>query len=60
MAVFSSLGIMSFRRALILKNSIPRRGLEEFLNTAKVVGQDTVYGKSSILFLLYRTSLEMF
>lgn len=58
--IISISGIMSFRRALILKNAIPKRGLEEFLNSAKVVGQDTVYGIFSIANLTIRSCLEIF
>ena len=51
---------MSFRRILTLKNCIPKRGLEEFLDSTKVVGQDTVYGKLNMFSFMSRKSLEIF
>ena len=51
---------MSFRRAINLTNSIPKRGLEEFLNSAKVVGQDTVYGTFHMSLVMNRSCLEVF
>lgn len=51
---------MSFRRVLALKNAIPKRGLEEFLDSTKVAGQDTVYGTLRIFFVKVRSCLESF
>ena len=38
---------MSFRRILTLKNAIPVRGLEEFVEASSTAGKDIVYGASS-------------
>lgn len=35
---------MSYRRVLNCSKFIPKRGLEEFLDSSKVIGKDTVYG----------------
>lgn len=35
---------MSYRRVLNCGKFIPKRGLEEFLDSSKVIGKETVYG----------------
>lgn len=51
---------MSFRRIIAIKNAIPKRGLEEFLDSTKVVGQDTVYGCFLFSILMNRSCMEIF
>ena len=51
---------MSFWRLGLLKNVIPKRGLEEFLDASKVVGKDTIYGASGSFSLVSRPRLEVF
>ena len=51
---------MSLRRIFALKNAIPKRGLEEFLDQTKEVGKDMVYGIFGCSIMINRTSLEVF